>query len=479
MGAVTADGRYKNMPTYKTAYKDHSSMAPGEYAANWPKDSKLRDKGLYGGGDQMDYIAPGAKAGAYFDEVFLNKRVGHFALHLLSYFGSINVASSRNTFNLKPASMREGDVLVERWQKEGIGHTLIVKSVTPLEGGKLDAQLASGSMPRRQPKWETAVASKYTFTNEYTGGPGYAHLGGGLKRWRVAKNWQGKWTNSWMNADESSWINDADHERIAARIAELESLLGEVPPEQLRQALLNIIEDARNHLRQYPASCSAREKRENAFRDLYTLNKTKFSISAAETDSAYRKLEDYAFAELVYDKSKTCCWNSTTSQMYKIIMDHAESLQQNACVAPVVFMNQNGGYKVFEDYAAATGRADQWKPWSEDEPCAQRDVPSDTEQDHKWADWCSLTGGAGGAGGTGGTGGAGGAGGAAGAAGGGGSGNTGNTGGTGGSSSSTGSCQGHCGSSSAVPGSTPPCYCDDYCTTAGDCCADKATVCTG
>jgi len=401
MGARTTDSRYAKTPLYKTRYKDYSNLSPAQYQASWPKDEGLRKKGLAGGNgdDQMDYVFPGSHAGGYFDEIHLNKRVGHFVILLLDYFGSANVANSRNTYNLKPEALRIGDVLVERWQKDGIGHTLLVKSVTALEGGKLDAQLASGSMPRRQPQWEDAISSKQSFMNSYTGGPGYAQFGGGLKRWRVAKNWQGKWTNSWMKADESSWINDTDIAKLEARPAQFESLLGEVPPEQMREALLGIIEDKRNHLRMYPASCSAREGREHAFRQLVTLNQDKFSIPPEQTDKSYRKMEDYVFAELVYDKSKTCCWNSTTADMYKIIMDYEQSLQKTTCVAPVVFMSSGGGqYKAFADYAAATGRAAQWKAWSEDEPCAQKDVSSDTEAEHAWVPYCSL--GAGGAGGT-------------------------------------------------------------------------------
>ncbi len=53
-------------------------------------------------------------------------------------------------------------------------------------------------------------------------------------------------------------------------------------------------------------------------------------------------------------------------------------------------------------------------------------------------------------------------------------------GGTGGSAGTgTGSCQGHCGSSSPVPGSNPQCYCDGYCTQNNDCCGDKTQVCGG
>ena len=129
-GARTATGRYTNMPSFKTAYKDYSNMPASEYQANWPKDSKLRAKKLAGNDDDnMDYIFPGAKAGGYFDEIYLNKRVGHFVCLLLDYFGSANVANSRNTYNLKPQSLRVGDVLVERWQASGIGHTLVVLSL--------------------------------------------------------------------------------------------------------------------------------------------------------------------------------------------------------------------------------------------------------------------------------------------------------------------------------------------------------------
>ena len=483
MGAITSTGRYKNMPRYKRYYADHSGMSPAQYQADWPEDAKLRSKGLYGGGDSMPFIGEGAKAGAYFDEVHLNKRVGHFALHLLSYFGSINLASSRNTFNLKPEALSPGDVLVERWQKKGIGHTLVTKSVSSLEGGRLEAQLVSGSMPRRQPKWESAVASKNSFTDERTGGEGtshggeeYAKLGGGLKRWRVAKNWQGRWTNSWMNADEANWINDTDYEAIKKRPARFETLLGEVPPEQLRDALLEIIADARQHLTKYPASCSARTKREHAWRDLYKLLQQKFSMSKAEADAKYRVLDDYVFAELEYEKSKTCCWNSTTNSMYQIIMDKNQSLQNNACTSPVVFMNTNGGYQLFKDHATSLGKGSEWVEWSEDEPCSQRNVQDDTEMAHDWTPWCSINqGGSGGSGGAGGTGGTGGSGNASGS---GGAGGTGGIGGSGGSSQP--SCTtSNCGSSTPVPGSNPGCYCDSYCVQNNDCCPSYAAVCGG
>ncbi len=398
-GARTISERYKNTPNYALQYKDYSSMTADQLAAQgWPKDTKLRAKGLIPNDDQMDFVEPGAHAGAYFDEVFLNKRVGHFLVLVLDFFGSMNLADSRNTFNLKPDAIHPGDVLLERWQKSGIGHTLVIKHVAALAEGKLEAQLVSGSMPRRQPKWEDGIGSKNYFTSAYTGGEGansdgdeYAKLGGGIKRWRVTKNVNGYWTNTWMAGDEASWISDTDYEHIKARPSQFQTLLGEVPPEQMRDALVGMIEDARNHLRQYPASCSARERREEAFRELYALMQDKFYMSKSEVDRTYRAMDDYMFAELEYSKSKTCCWNSTTSAMYQIIKDYNDSLQGSACVEPTVFKASNGGYDLFKAYAQQTGRAAMWRDWSEDEPCAQRDVQNDTEKAHEWTAWCSVS----------------------------------------------------------------------------------------
>jgi len=402
-GARTKNGRYKDTPQYKSLYTDYTSQLAGrdnQYIIDhWPSDSKLRERGLYGDGDDMDWL-PGAgakKAGHYFDQVYLNKRTGHFMRLILSYFGSMHLASSRNTYNLKPQALRAGDVLVERWQKQGIGHVLVVKSVTPLPENKLDANLASGSMPRRQPKWEDGAASKHTFTMNETGGVGtnydgdeYAKLGGGLKRFRVAKNKNGYWTNAWMTADEASWINDTDYERISARPAEFEDLLGQVSPEQLRTSFLQMVSDARNHLRQYPASCSARQRREDAFELLYDLHQREFSMDKAQVDAQYRIFEDYVFAELEYTQSKTCCWNSSTAAMFQIVLDYNTERQQSGCTDAVVFKAMGGGYDLFKNYADSTGRGHLWAAWHEDETCNQRDVSNDTEVTHAWTPYCDL-----------------------------------------------------------------------------------------
>ncbi|MDA3863992.1 MAG: PPC domain-containing protein [Deltaproteobacteria bacterium] len=402
MGARTSTGRYKNTPLYKTSYKDYSKQFEGksnEYIVeNWPQDSLLRKRSV-GQGDTMEFLTGSGtqQAGQYFDEIFLNKRTGHFLRLLLAYFGSVNLASSSNTYNLKPQSVRGGDILVHRWQRTGIGHVMVIKNVTDIEGGKKEAIIVSGSMPRRQPKYETPTSSKEYLTSVKGGGPGenwdgdsYASLGGGLKRFRVAKVRNGKWANTWMNNDEASWINDTDHERISARIEEFDDLLGEVEPEQLRTAYLQMIEDARNHLRQYPASCAARNRREEAFEKLYEVNGLYFNMERDETDMEYRIFDDYVFARLVYQESKTCCWNRSTSAMYQIIMDYNNELQQDECTMPVVFKAENGGYEVFRQYAEDTDRGYLWADWSEDEHCPQNNVLNDTEVEHTWVEWCEF-----------------------------------------------------------------------------------------
>ncbi len=397
-GVRTATGRFASTPEFAIVYKDYTAAPP----ATWPKDNTLRAKTLWGGDDNQRELAEGAKFGAYVDEIHLNKRAAYFTVMLLNYFGSSSLADTANTYNIVPEAVRAGDTLIERWQRSGIGHTLVVKEVVELGEGNKDITTISGSMPRRQGKRESGVASKSYFTSEYTGGEGsnydgdeYAKLGGGLKRWRVTKNVNGYWTNTWMASDEAHWINSTDYPRIAARPARFESMLGQVSPEQQKTELLAQIEDARRHLGNYPASCSARERRERAFEDLYDLGERSLGLTRTQIDAEYRELSDYVLGELMYAQSKTCCWNSTTTAMADIVMDYAEKEQADAaaagtCVAPTVFKNENGGYQRWADYAAATGRAAQWKAWSEDETCAQKNVANDTAVTQDATPYCEL-----------------------------------------------------------------------------------------
>lgn len=399
-GIRTAQGRYANTPEYGVRYADFSNLSPAEYQQSWPEDTQLRSRRLFGGDDAQPMLGSGAVFGEYADEIHLNKRVGHFLLLTLNYLGSVNLADTSNTYNIVPEAVRPGDSLLERWQRRGIGHTLVVKEVVPLGEGALDVALVSGSMPRRQAKWESGVRSKQYFTDERTGGEGenfdgeqYSRLGGGLKRWRVTKNIDGFWTNTWMSGDEAHWINSNDFERIAARPEQFERILGQIDPADARDGLLEGIEDARGHLRNFPASCAARERRERAFAELYDLMAREFDTTRVEVDRQFRTAEDYVFGALEYDISKTCCWNSTTSDMYQIVMEYAARERAAAeaegmCVAPTVFMNHTDGYERWRQLADELGRGAQWVAWTEDEPCSQRSVTSDTVREPDHTEFC-------------------------------------------------------------------------------------------
>ncbi len=396
-GILTEGGQIWNgMPRFARSYEDHSGLSPEQYGAAWPRDEVLRRRGVQAG-DTQAFLGENARTGTYLDEIHLNKRAAHFIRLLMVFTGSAHLADSANTFNLVPEALRTGDTLLFRRARNGSGHTMVVVRVEHLPGGRMQAQDVYGNLPPDQPVWQEPAATKRNFTNDEGGGPTtnsvdevYSHIGGGLKRWRVARDVGGFWTNTWMPGDEASWIDDRDFDRIGARPARFEQLLGEVPPAERRDLFLAIIEEKREHLRRYPASCAAREARERAFDDLYALAADELGMARDEVDASYRLLDDYVFAELDYSMSKTCCWNSSTSAMYGVVMDYNRELQEAACAEPAVFAARGGGYDLFRDYAVSTGRGALWVDWSADEECPQAGVLDDVETSHAWTPWCDL-----------------------------------------------------------------------------------------
>jgi hypothetical protein len=76
--------------------------------------------------------------------------------------------------------------------------------------------------------------------------------------------------------------------------------------------------------------------------------------------------------------------------MKKAAADKASADARHVCEPPVVFKSRTDGYKYWSDYAASIGRAAEWKAWSEDEACAQKNVASDTEAEPGATPYCSL-----------------------------------------------------------------------------------------
>jgi hypothetical protein len=404
-GVVRDDGADPRFPSYRNRYEDHSAMPLEDALAAWPTDTKLAKRYLtVQKDDKNTFLGSDKYSGAYFDRIFLNKRVGHFMVLVLTYTGSVHLASSNNTFNVKARSIREGDTLLKRWQKQGIGHTMAVVQVRPIEGTEnVEVEIASGSMPRRQPKWESPGASKYSFLSPKTGGVGeaydgsaYAVLGGGLKRWRVSDLVDGRWRNKVPANETDVFIPTYDTDAISERPAIFEEFLGEQTPQQKMDVLAELVESKRQHLRNYPASCSARIAREQAFEAMYELGpELTPSMNRTDIDASYRHLEDYVFAELAYEQSRTCCWNSTHSGMFQLIMDLNQAYMfdedEGVCRDPIVFKMVDGDYSVFKDYAESVDASDQWVEWSADESCPQEEtVMTDTEAPHGWVPYCSL-----------------------------------------------------------------------------------------
>lgn len=393
-GFVTRAGaRLRNFPAFRTQYRDYTST--WREGQPWPTDAALQR--LHNGTDDAISWLPAvggaaAGSGAYFDQLFLNKRVGYFVRLALLYTNSANLADGANMFHIRPANTSPGDLLIERWQRQGIGHVLPVMRVDRPMEGRIAASVASGSMPRRQPYWEEPDDAVSTFTVEYTGGEGnaddgtpYARLGGGIRRWRTAVLRGTRWMNEVLPSDESAYIPDSDVAAISARPGQFRDMWETISPEDRRDSAIGRINAARMHLRMYPASCAARTRREEAFNDLYAVMQESFNTDRAAVNTRYRQLEDYVFAELQYTASKTCCWNSTTAQMAEIVLDlankeQAEAMRTRTCVAPTVFRNEGGGgdgYNRWRTHAMSLGRASQWVSWREDESCAQRAATSD------------------------------------------------------------------------------------------------------
>jgi len=401
-GFVYADGAIaKTFPGFKNAYKDYEKTWKAGDA--WPTDTKLQGRHL-GDDDRLIFEIEGVDdpgAGAYFDQVFLNKRTGHFMRLLLLYFGSANLADAANMFHVQADSTDAGDVLVERWQKRGIGHTLPVLRVeSPLEG-KLAITLISGSMPRRIPRWDEPLSGRRYFTLDETGGRGeasdgtpFAELGGGIRRWRTAVLSGGRWKNVVIATDKAAAIENSDLESIAARPERFDEILISGTVEEQVATIQNRLEQSREHLHNSPASCSARTSREVAFDELRALA-PQLGKTADQVEAENRTLEDYVFGELEYTASKSCCWNTTTPKMAEIVLDYARAEQDQAkadgvCVEPTVFKSRTDGYALWQAHATTLGLGSEWKNWSEDEPCEQRIVAEDTAAAFDGTLFCAL-----------------------------------------------------------------------------------------
>ena len=415
MGIITVEGnRWNGTPNFNN-FDDFSNLADEvrENPDAWPRDNKLRQKSILGTSSDDQPAIDEENAGAYFDEIFLNKRVGYFLVKQLGFNGSVHLADSANTYNLRADGFDAGDFLVERFGRTGIGHTIVIKSVKEIGTAEIDfetyktreAEVVSGTMPRRQGLWEGPSAGKrFYFTSDAFGGDSTVDFGSGLKRFRSPVNIGGKWTNSVLPEDAGKFINSNSRDKLVERQTIYETILVERTLEERRAEILQNVEFQRDHLRNFPSSCSARTRREQAFQGLYDLGIDTFE-SPEEIDRKFRKLEDYVFAELEYEVSKTCCWNSSTNAMYQATMLYNQCLlgeiddaasctgveTNQQCSDIRVFKanaNDGDGYQEFRDFATQQGF--NFVAWSADESCPQAGVSEDTMKDEQPTPLCDL-----------------------------------------------------------------------------------------
>jgi len=318
-----------------------------------------------------------------------------------AYLGSHNMVDSRNVYNLVPEALRTGDVLMFARAPNIDGHTTIVTRVSTPAPGTMQAEAIYGNDPPAQPQWQSPGETRSLFTDQEGGGPAlntpyggntpYSHLNAGLKRFRVAKVKNGKWFNTWMNADEASWINDTNYDAIAARVARFGQLLSDPDPAVQRDQLLSVIAEKRTYLAAHPSSCAARTDRESAFTSLYALMNDSFGMERTAVDTQYRTIDDYVFAPLDYSKSRTCCWDHTNSAMYQIIMAYEMAQSASSCVEPTIFKLTSNSYDPFAAFAASSGQGASWLPWSADEQCDQANATDDVVIPVAGlASWCTL-----------------------------------------------------------------------------------------
>ncbi len=401
-GMVTASGTPVSWAPDFSQLADHTAaMDAGD---PWIEDPALQGEALpFQDDDLNDFLEPGARTGDWLDVIHANKRVAHLLMRMLTDFGSVHLAHATNVFDVTAEGTETGDVLVHRWQPQGIGHVMIVKEIAddPDSAGE-DVNVLQGSMPRVQPRWMFEAVAQGYFTDRHAGsddldanGVPYVEMGGGVKRWRTAEQSGGVWSNVVPVSDTPIWIPADDTTALAARIDAFDLRFGEHTPEGRRDALLAEIAIAREALRTRPASCANRTRREDAFDELYVLQEDELGIDRATTDALYRDVDDYVFAELSYDESPSCCWNSTTPEMYAIIRDFADAELADAeatstCVEPTVFRMRDGGYDPFETFASQTGRAGDWVMWSADEACPQAGALDGVEIREPWSDWCEV-----------------------------------------------------------------------------------------
>lgn len=405
-GFITADGApFSGVPEYRSK---HGAQRDWNDGGVWASDATLRRMRL-GSDDENSNLRQSATertpgAGAYFDELYVNKRIGYFMMNLLPQFGTGNLADDANMHQVKGDMFLVGDALVHRWEG-GHGHAQLVirvdvDPVSTAERNIVTAQIADASQPRRQPLWHDADSSYGYFQSAVE--VQNAERGGGIKRFRTpacSPSTGGRVSCTAAPYHPAAQILQSDVAALEQRVGRFEDHWRQYTTAERIGIAMADIDHARAALRTTPGSCARRTDRERAFGALrgatveYLVEQGyseqaayEYVVDDLSVDRQVRTLEDYVFAELNYPNAKTCCWNETTPAMHAIVMAYnndaqAEARVRGVCVEPSVFRAVNGDYAVFRDYASRIGRGSEWREWKENEACPQaHDNPTITDE---------------------------------------------------------------------------------------------------
>ena len=378
-----------NSPEFAIAYKDYTSMTTPTGDAPGPRTRRSRKRKLWGGEDEQPELGAGAVFGAYLDEIHLNKRAGYFTVIALNYLGSANLADTANTYNLVPEAVRAGDMLIERWQQQR--HRPHARR----QGG----HAARRRQPRRHDdlaaRCRAARACKQSrpVVEELLHERVHRRRGRQLRRRRATrssaaassagastKNVGGYWTNTWMagrrGAAGSTRTDYAAH-RGAARALRGAARPGlaaaaEAPSCSRRSPI------ARHHLAQYPASCSrARAPRARVRASCTTIAGELGTTQARSTRSTATARGLRARRARVHEEQDVLL---ELARRRDVRHRHEETpprqrpMRARLRAARRVQVAQPTATSAGRTYAASLGRAAEWKAWSEDEACPQRNV---------------------------------------------------------------------------------------------------------
>ena len=320
-----------------------------------------------------------------------NKRAARLILFTQAFLGSHNMVDSQNTYNLVPEALphrRRADVRARADRRRPHDDRHARHALAP---GSLQAEAIYGNDPPAQPAWQDPAETKSLFTDDEGGGPSlntayggmtpYSHLNGGLKRLRVAKEKHGYWVNTWMDADEASWINDTDYDAIAARPARFAELLGSSDPAVERDQLLAAIAEKRAYLPRSPGVVRRARRSRERVREALHADAGQLRHDARDGRRAVPH-DDRGLRRSRRSTTRTRARAAGTRRLRDVRPHHgvraaAAGERRRAASSRPIFKLTANSYDPFAAFATQTGQASRGCRWTADESCAQAARPHD------------------------------------------------------------------------------------------------------